>query len=182
MKKRLILYQPFFDDTITEDHIPEDVDEIKTVSHENFQALLNLCFQYADTFSLTDYPPENADIKNHIDALNPFQIKSLYSQEWFYERAIDIPFHVRIYRTAAKAKEVLLDTVEDLFLTPKSGNAISVNDLCFFREGKALLGTITHEYYCLVYCPDAEFERKLKRIGRWIEVSEPWTAPFQIPD
>ena len=32
MKKRYILYQSFFDNTITEDNIPDDVDDIKTVS------------------------------------------------------------------------------------------------------------------------------------------------------
>lgn len=180
MKKRYILYQSFFDNTITEDNIPDDVDDIKTVSQENFRVLLDLCFQYADVFSLTDYPPEHKGIKNYIDALIPFQVDSLFPNEWFYEHAIGEPFHVRIYSATEKAKEILLETVEDLFLTPKNGKAVFVNDLCFFRNGKAFLGTVTHEYYCLVYCPDYKFERKLKSTGRWIEVTDPWSEPFQF--
>lgn len=180
MGSRYLFYQSFFDSTITEDNIPDDIYELKTISGEKFHRLLDLCFEHADIFSFTDNPYIEQMSDEFINALKPFLVKSFYPMEWFYERGVNDPLHVCIYEASEDAKKILLSTFEDLFLTPKQGSTISVDDLCFFKDGKAFLGTITHEYYCITYPPTEGFMTKLKGLGRWIDVTEPWYDPFEI--
>lgn len=168
--------------------IPDDEYSV-AIAGEKFSDLMELCFKRADYFTLTkssgykhfsDYMfllksmetfwRERKVEKELKRALKPFYVKRIHTLHWFcFYR--ETPLEVTVYKAMPEAKAVLLQFFDDLFfeqnrpkLTPRAHE-----DLCFFQNGRLILGTVSHEYICHAYPQDEEFDVRLRALGPWNE-------------
>ena len=160
-----------------------------TLAGETFSELMNLCFKHADYFTLTKslryknvsyyislmkstgtYLRERKVEKELKHALRPFCVKRIRTLHWFcyYSEA---PLEVTVYKAVAEAKAVLFKFFDDLFLEQKQPKLTprTHEDLCFFQNGRLILGTVSHEYICHAYPQNEEFDMRLRTLGPWEE-------------
>lgn len=73
---------------------------------------------------------------------------------------------MRLYRLNAQSTALLRLFCPNLFLhyaKAAGGYAQDLEDLCFFRRGTLILGTVSHEHICQTFPPDAAFRTRLLR-------------------
>lgn len=61
------------------------------------------------------------------------------------------------------------------------GGAVALNhmvDPCFFRGAETFFEIITHERECLVQVLSPEFEKSLRKLGTWVDVSAESRLPL----
>lgn len=181
----LSLYEPGLDEEPGEDWC----EDLQTIEDERFIILLDLLFAHADVFTMTVSDAASRTWPLLETKLRPYQINSIQTQSWFYRRSWHgSTFTVNVYRSADEAKQLLLDTFQDILLkSVKPGICPrevmpTLEDLCFFKNGIMFFGTLSHEYYCDVWPPSEEFERILHTLGHWKEF--PYKAaeqPLKLP-
>ena len=54
----------------------------------------------------------------------------------------------------------------------------NMEDPCFFRDGEMFFETITHEYECWVHVLDRPFGKRLRELGKWVDVSDRFRLPL----
>lgn len=91
--------------------------------------------------------------------LIPYLLRRLKMTHWFcYYTTQSNPQHINIYPLNEQTKELLQKHYFGLFLDDwgKDGKRWipSLEDICFFRNGKLLLGTVSHEHICAAYPED----------------------------
>lgn len=142
------------------------------ISDKCFEPLLTLFFNCSDCFSLTLSKFHLLKSDAQI-ALSPFQIGSFATIDWFcYHTTEENPLTILIYKTDEAAKNILLKYYQNLFLNTSDKTDISnrqnLEDLCFFSNGKLILGTVSHEYICHIYPPSGEIKQRIEAIyDKW---------------
>lgn len=153
---------------------------------ENAKEVLKLCFDYADRFTMTYSQFPMLDV-------NRFAVKSLYpyyeygfkTSKWFgYEMEENDPLRVKVYSVCDETRKLAIENTESIF-EPFAANEQnqSIEDICFFRNGKLLFGTISHESVCVFYPPDENFKKRmfdLTGIEKWFENDE--GIPIKLPE
>lgn len=126
--------------------------------------LLTLCLGACDAFSFTAQPGGSEKLRR---LLRPFLVTTFDTARWFCYRVPQTqPLHVLLYRLDTQSARLLQLFCEDLFLhyaERGSGYAQDLEDLCFFRSGTLVLGTVSHERICQAFAPDAAFAQALLR-------------------
>lgn len=161
-----------------------------TISQECFSEFLQLCFQHADLFSLNKAVWADCVCKELQNELDPFLHKELQTSKWFgYDDSLAPPrdrrqIRVHLYRADPAAKEIILKYCSDIFLRKRHNEVLedsrqTLEDLCFFSDGKLFVGTVSHEYMLCVSPPDKNFENLIKKLGDWKYMQVP---PFRIND
>lgn len=161
-----------------------------TISQECFSEFLQLCFQHADLFSLNKAVWADCVCKELQNELDPFLHKELQTSKWFgYDDSLAPPrdrrqIRVHLYRADSAAKEIILKHCSDIFLRKRHNEVLedsrqTLEDLCFFSDGKLFVGTVSHEYMLCVSPPDKNFENLIKKLGDWKYMQVP---PFRIND
>lgn len=108
-------------------------------------------------------------------ALAPYLLHRLKTTRWFcYYTTKSNPQHVQIYPLNERTKELLRTYYRGLFLDDWSEAGRhwipSLEDLCFFQNGKLLLGTVSHEHICGAYPEDEALAQRFKdAIPGWEE-------------
>lgn len=159
-----------------------------TISQECFSEFLQLCFQYADLFSLNKAVWANCVCKDLQNELEPFLYKELQTSKWFgYDYSLAPPrgrrqIRVYLYRADRAAKEIILKHCSDIFLRNRHHEVFedslqTLEDLCFFSDGTLFVGTVSHEYMLNVFPPDKDFENVIKKLGNWNYIQE---SPFCV--
>lgn len=158
---------------------------------DKFDALLEICFEKADCFSLAraETPPyKNSRI---IEAmLAPYHIRTIKAKTWFgcdgtqrFYRNGEVQDFILtelVYRADKGALRILKKCYRDIFLTqdyylppkkrvPEWKKMSPVEDLCFFRDGIMFLGTMSHSRHCVVCVDDVDFYMKLRGLATWDE-------------
>lgn len=146
---------------------------------KSFQLLMQLCFNYADSFSLskTSMPTYPSAVE---DMLSPYLKTSIQSTTWFAYHGVD-PLIEMIYAAVPETLDILTLCYQDIFLK-KKGNVPKkkheqmgqkfvypsvLEDICFFSGRQMILGTLSHEYICMARCVSQEFEEKLLSLAHW---------------
>ena len=126
--------------------------------------LLTLCLGACDAFSFTAQSGGSEKLRR---LLRPFLVTAFDTARWFCYRVPQThPLHVQLYRLEPQSARLLQLFCEDLFLhyaERGSGYAQDLEDLCFFRSGTLVLGTVSHERICQAFAPDAAFAQTLLR-------------------
>ena len=150
-----------------------------------FYALLYTCCEYGDRFSLccdNIFPPE---VMHPLEkALEPYLIAHQKVNQWFgyynvpgYPAVPELTQH--IFLAVPEAVESLAKYCRDIYFTREREDnrykkpAFLYSDLCFFRNNRLLLGTVSHKEMAYVYPPGDEFLIDLLNAGRWVKSSLP---------
>jgi hypothetical protein len=144
---------------------------------EETAALTDLMFRCSDCFSLTvtewykTLPLTMQQRKNPLrDALRPYFVQKFTAYNWY--GWINCELEIFVYRCCPETREILAEYCPELFIH-SIRDKYTVNrhpefeDLCFYRNGKMTLGSLSHEYMCTVYPPDNDenFENSLSFTG-----------------
>ena len=156
--------------------------EPQETSAEALQKLFDICFDTCDMFSLSSYPWIGQD-GTMERALTTFMVHRMNTMHWFCQYALEEehPIHLRIYPLNEQTKNILRTHYRGLFLDDWSKNGQrwrpSLEDLCFFRNGKLLFGTLLHEHMCGAYPEDDEALAQ-----RFRDALPGWEEPGRFPD
>lgn len=142
----------------------------RTIDGARFKALMDLCFDRADCFSMTAGPWTRATDTRLQEALRPFWVTTLHTNRWFCYRSPQSPLEVNLYRATDAAKHAVLRYARHLFLWGDDETELcSLEDLCFFKDGALFLGTVTHERMCYAHVDAPAFGTRLRALGTWRE-------------
>lgn len=143
------------------------------LSPEALTAILELCFRESDCFSLT-YCGLPGHTNELITELFPHRCGKVNTSRWFcYITLADNPIERFLYPASSDTMGILKKHYTGLFLDnvydKSSEYKQSLEDLCFFRENKLIMGTVSHEKMCSVYPTDEDFSsRLLQCFGHWM--------------
>jgi len=151
--------------------------ESGAVEGEDFFRLLDLCFRHCDFFSFTV-----CGIRRKEGALqgslSPHACRRIPTNRWFrYITLPGNPLDRILYPANDKTLGILKRHCARLFLFDGSRSSSSWNqtleDLCFFSDGKLFLGTVSHEHICEAFPPDDAVKREFfEAYPRWIEAED----------
>lgn len=141
----------------------------KELEFNSFQKLILECFKRADIFSLTQNDSLHQKV---LGELAPFLIKEIKVQHWFcYYVPQGYEKNVFLFRAALETRKIILSNYHSLFFKDSEKWELP-EDLCFFKNNRLLLGTVTHEDICYAYPDTREFADFLKQIGNWRELPD----------
>ena len=164
------------------------LDEPRTISHGAFADFLTQCFSAADLFSMNLAPWTECVCGEMQTALAPFLVKELNMFRWFGYDQTDAPprdrrqMSVYLYRADMAARDIILAHADDIFLNHFTDgvwqdSVQTLEDLCFFSQGKLIVGTVSHERLLSVAPPDKAFETYIQTLGDWNETKQ---VPFEL--
>ena len=143
------------------------------LSGKEYEQLISICFKFADLFSLTKNgwitPKEEKESTDLMQRLLPYHIETRHTDRWFCYRVPDEQkIETYLFRATPESQKILLTSYNCMF---NDGVIWRVpEDLCFFKEGKLVLGSVSHENICYVY--DEELAKKLQGCGKWEDIPE----------
>mgnify|MGYP005769536745 CR=1 FL=1 len=144
------------------------------------QDFLDICFRHADCFTLNEAPWAMAIRKDLQLSLSPFLIQEVKTPKWFGYDYTSEPntkwsTHAFIYRAESAAKEILLQHMPNVFFREKDVDTPfpTLEDLCFFSDGRLFIGNVSHARMLWAYPPNEEVELQLKQIADWSYVDRP---------
>lgn len=154
-----------------------DKRDIETISGSRFERLLDLCFDEATAFSLQKGLWQNATDASLEQELAPYELRTIYTQKWFLWDLSEAPEEdawtmcQKMYGVTKETKEILKAYFNEIFLgytkDERDFKNYTLEDLCFFKEGKLFVGTKSHERRLYVYPPNKAFEQEIKELGVW---------------
>lgn len=150
---------------------------IESIIGEDFKKFIDYCFDNSTYFTLTHTRwrsfRNNLKQKEIFERLKDYLVTTISTDEWFasYVQAYD-PNIVEVYRTEDGAKKILLDIYDNLYLGAFIDDCSLPEDLCFFYKNKLVLGTSSHEEFCLACPMDKEMEKNFYKFGYWRVVDE----------
>ena len=152
-----------------------DCDNASCVKGKIFEDILDLCFLYCDYFSFTQHDFLWTTDKLKCE-LEPFLCEKIVCTRWFrYNVTNKNPLTVLLFGINEEAKKIVKKYWNEIFLGGDdgcTGCVQNLEDICFFKEGELVLGTVSHEAICQVFPPNSFFEESLKKIYSQWEYSE----------
>ncbi|MBE5872465.1 MAG: hypothetical protein E7294_14650 [Lachnospiraceae bacterium] len=161
----------------------KSTEEPNTIAGEDYFELLDLCFQYADSFSLS-LAPWTCSVKKGLQTeLLPFQEKKIETYKWFGYDFSKAPKEDRrkpeifIYKAVPKAKQILEKYSSDIFLRTYADGTYkdsvqTLENLCFLKNGHIFLGTVSHEFYMMAEVENTEIEPYFMRNQKFYRVCQ----------
>lgn len=149
-----------------------------TVDGAVFAQLLNFCFKHSEFFSFTAPKIPTANRITLQNELSRYTYAIITTTHWFnYITLPDNPLKRIIYHVNNETLSILNKYCHRLFLfdsrCPLSSWNQTLEDLCFFSDGKLFLGTVSHEYICEVFPPNSIVKSELFSIyPHWKEVED----------
>ncbi len=150
---------------------------------ERFWRFLDVCFAYADSFSMAKFPLSDCDVvPNGAEVLlEPYQLKTLTPNSWYGYSQYSGRMIQTIYCTTPDALQIMKRCYQDIFLQKRNkvpkvpvdtvgfrSKWVSVlEDLCFWHKGNICIGTISHERICTTNQIDDVFAQKLCELAAW---------------
>lgn len=132
-------------------------------------AAIEVCIQYSDYFSLTIFNSCGADTTLE-ELLNPYLYKKLTDTHWFcYYTMENNPLNVNIYPVCAETTSIIKKYNKSFdFYYENADVKQTLEDICFFKNGKLIFGTVTHEGICAFFeCDKLFFEKMLEISSDW---------------
>ena len=138
-------------------------------------ALFDICFANSDVFSITYVSDQNKSILLQ-NRLKPFILGEIVTTQWFcYRVTKKNQLHISLYRSNKTTRDIMKKYYPGIFCSDWMGESISwdqnAEDVCFFKNEKLILGTVSHERICLVFPPldNSSFEKEIQNIlSGWI--------------
>lgn len=144
------------------------------ITINEYHRLLDLCFEYSESFSLTRNhilsDEDNGEEDSLVKALIKFEITSFHTRSWhgYYQPDKQFPpFKIYIYKANGHTKETLKKYYDNLFMWNSKEDFDFLHDLCFFKNNTLLLGTISHEDMCHFFPFDEGVQTQFLSLGKW---------------
>ena len=139
----------------------------KNISGQDFIDLISVCFDHANIFSLSQnrwFDVVSERSAQLLQQLCPYYIKDLDTNRWFCHYVPkEFAYKVYLFRTVPEAKSIILSAYSKLFFDGTAWE--EPENICFFRDNRLVLGSVSHEKICYLY--DSELWRLLKKKDFW---------------
>jgi len=160
---------------------------------DSFNNLLNYCFKEATLVTLSDMQFARKRASHFMTQLKGCHIATIQTRRWFHMDFTTADYTseplqgftiVYLYQASKNVKRIIKKHTDNLFLLTNTINGMyeisphMLEDLCFFRENKLLLGTSSHNYHCTIY-PESDDE---VYIFKEILSAEESIASFEVND
>lgn len=159
------------------------------VDGDNFTKLLEICASRSDAVSfskriLAGYDNQPSGIER---LLEPYLIKCVYPRKWYGYPAISDPLAQLIYNVNSETLKIISSCYTDLFLRNKKKlpkpkfdsigylpkRASPLWDICFWKDKRMLVGTVSHEFICSTNYIDDEFAYRLRSAADFAIIDAP---------
>mgnify|MGYP001076833611 CR=1 FL=1 len=144
------------------------------IADDGFQRFMDYCFQHSDYFSLTRQSSDEVLYNQRQDAflshLLPYKCDEIKTNRWFrISVSHRTPLTVYLYRTEVGAKKIIQSTFQDLYLycRVKAPCFWMPEDICFFRDEKLWLGTLSHEEICTAFVNTHQQSQEICSFSDW---------------
>ena len=165
--ERIILKVPC--DIIEEDKGMKCISSNRNIEGRKFVKLMKYLFKKTDYFSLHRMKCSSVLQTKILERLEPYLLKKIDTTHWFhyYVPTCNL-LNIQIYEANKKTKKIILNFYKNLFAHNKDGNIVNVpEDLCFFKNEKLVLGTVSHDRIASVFeTVDISMEY-IKTLGEW---------------
>jgi hypothetical protein len=152
-----------------------DESQEPNISGKAFRQLMEACFNLSGHFTLT-YGLWANRVDTMYKELKPYAVneKSLHSWFGYYPLPSgeqSTPMVRILYPANGATRGIIERYFGNLWLDSKEkGRKQSLEDICFFSNGKLILGTVSHERICRVFPPDEAFKSLLRDVyPYWME-------------
>ena len=152
--------------------------ESENIYGDNFKQLVDLLGLSADYFTMNKHFTSNGKPffqGSLFKTLAPFCIDSLQVNDWycnydmssFYtDNTTEYRIEVQVYQSNNMTLDILKSSCDNIYLFDYEQIPLG-EDLCFFKDNKLFMGTVSHERICGVYSLTEEMSQKLQRYGTW---------------
>lgn len=156
----------------------------RTIANEDFSDFLDICLEHSDIFTLTDplYRQQTMVQTDLWNALIPYCLGAVRTPKWFgYDYScpeeeygeVYSEIMVYAYRSTPSARELIRRFVPDIFFDHiYFASRQNLESLCFFKNGRIIVCSISHEFRLQVHSKDRSFINQLDRFGKWIEAAD----------
>ena len=102
--------------------------------------------------------------------MKAFILGEIITTQWFcYRVTKKNQLHIGLYRANDATRDIMKKYYPGIFCSDWTGQGVLWNqnaeDVCFFKSGKLILGTVSHERICLAFQPqDSSFEKELQNV------------------
>ena len=143
---------------------------VKNLCGSHFEEYISVCFDLADTFSLTENGWEAAKKSGEsariLELLDPYLIRMIKVQHWFCQSVpVGHEKEVYLFNITEDSKKILLQEYDGIFYDEEVW--MKPEDICFFKNGKLIAGSLSHEKICYVYDYETMFSERITLQGAW---------------
>lgn len=164
------------------------------IRHGAFEDIMELCFGYSDYFTLSDVISNTGHMTIHelTPCLEPYAVHRFRTAYAFLNPTYDVDsdgnlIHaantsITVYRAELRAKQIILDAVDNIFFELEEFDVLGSSedgiakkttfrgeDICFYMGHNLLLGTLSHEYECVLYPPTFDVLELFQKCAEWDE-------------
>ena len=157
---------------------------VKNLCGRYFEEYLSACFDVADTFSLTENGWEAAKKSGEsvriLELLEPYFIRTVKVQHWFCQR---VPAghekEVYLFSITDASKKIILQEYNSIFYDDTVW--MKPEDICFFKNGKLISGSLSHERICYVYDYEDMFSERVTLQSAWKIIPHNQNEQINLP-
>lgn len=148
---------------------------IRNLNGQYFEEFLSACFEIGDVFSLSrngwSNAGESVESKRILSLLSPYHINTLHTENWFCQHVPQgYEKEIYLFRATEDAKKIMLSEYKSVFY--EGSVWMKPEDLCFFKNGKLFMGSLTHEDICYVYNYEVLFLERTAGLSIWEKGSD----------
>lgn len=156
---------------------------LNNINGQAFESYISICFENADIFSLTKNGWGGADKCGEsiriLQLLSPYRIHTVHTNHWFCYRVPDgYEIEVYLFTATVESKQIILEKYNSIFYQDNVWD--KPEDLCFFKNGKLIAGSVSHEKICFLYPQADELKALTKICGAWEEVPDEAEEQIQL--
>ena len=143
---------------------------VKNLCGSCFEEYISVCFDLADVFSLTENGWEagknSEESARILKLLEPYFIRTIKAQHWFCQRVpVGHEKDVYLFNITEGSKKILLQEYDGIFYDKEVW--MKPEDICFFKNGKLIAGSLSHERICYVYDYETVFSERITLQSAW---------------
>lgn len=149
--------------------------ELNTNEYKN---IVSTCFDKADFYSLRErlggYDDEiYFESEDFIKAMSVHEIASIETYNWhgyYLVGRSPSPFKIHFYESNEVTKKMFITQYNNMFMENSNGISSYYEDICFFKNRKLFLGTISHEDMCNFFPFSEDLQTQITMNGSWQEM------------
>ena len=156
----------------------------KNLYGKYFEEYISICFDVADIFSLTENgwteAKKSGESVRILRLLEPYHIRTIRAQHWFCQSVpVGYEKEVYIFSLTEDSKKILLQEYNSIFYDDTIW--LKPEDICFFKNGKLISGSISHERICYVYDYESIFSESISLQNAWEVVPHNPNEQINLP-
>ena len=133
---------------------------------------------YSLLSNISGQPFENEFIRV-MQLLSPYHINTVHTNHWFCYRVPEgYDKEVYLFAATAESKRIILVQYDSLFYQDKAWD--KPEDLCFFQNGRLMVGSVSHERICFLYPQTNEWMALTELCGTWKEAPNETEEQIQL--